>query len=143
MNSNSASIANDAKRVLREFEIFTETLEDNGSNLDQVSLQLSQFASSLETCERTVSQSRVYQMATVGTIRVIDSLLNEIGYNMQEASDELVTAESYAIGKFLIKITLIITQIKHKKIVTKNFDRYILKLLMRSNATKMNLKRCN
>ena len=99
LKHESGLIASDADRVLREFEIFTETLEDNGSNLDQVSLQLSQFASSLETCERTVSQSRVYQMATVGTIRVIDSLLGEIGDNMQEASDELVTAESYAIGK--------------------------------------------
>ena len=67
--------------------------------MDQVQLQLSQFASSLETCERTVSQARVYQKATDGTIHVINSLMKEIEQNLAEAEDQLNKAEKLAQGK--------------------------------------------
>ena len=56
LTSQSRDISADAHKTLSDFHLFEETLAESGSSMDQVQLQLSQFASSLETCERTVSQ---------------------------------------------------------------------------------------
>ena len=99
MTAQSRDISADAHKTLQDFHLFEETLAESGSSMDQVQLQLSQFASSLETCERTVSQARVYQKATDGTIHVINSLMKEIEQNLAEAEDQLNKAERLAQGK--------------------------------------------
>jgi len=89
----------EAQRVQADFKLFEETLEDTNQSMDQVQLQLSQFASSLETCERTVSQSRVYQHATSGTITVIERVLTDIQEILADAELSIDKATVFAEGK--------------------------------------------
>ena len=88
----------EAQRVQADFKLFEETLEDTNQSMDQVQLQLSQFASSLETCERTVSQSRVYQHATSGTITVIERVLTDIQEILADAEFSIDKATVFAEG---------------------------------------------
>ena len=102
LTSHSRDISDNAHKTLQDFHLFEETLVESGSSMDQVQLQLSQFASSLETCERTVSQARVYQKATDGTIHVVNSLMSEIEVNLEDAHQQLYRAESLAEGKCVL-----------------------------------------
>lgn len=96
---NSEGLEDEAQHVLDRFEDFMYELQNSGKTIEQVELQLDQFISSLETCERTVSSTMVTQQATEGTMSVIRTMLRDIDQVLDDTSETLKEAEELASSK--------------------------------------------
>ena len=89
----------DAEDVVESFEHFQAQLARSNKTTEKVKMQLDQFVSSMETCERTVSSTRVTQRATAGTISVINTILEDIDDTLDGTKDQLKEAEALAQGR--------------------------------------------
>jgi hypothetical protein len=77
-------------------------LAASNKTIETVRLQLDQFASAMETCERSVSRTRIAQHATEGTKSVIKTMLSDIESTLESTKDELKIAEELAAGKIFL-----------------------------------------
>ena len=93
-------------------------LAASNKTIETVRLQLDQFASAMETCERSVSRTRIAQHATEGTKSVIKTMLSDIESTLESTKDELKIAEELAAGKIFLAYFLKML-ILFKKIITR------------------------
>ena len=106
--SASRNFDEDVYEVLDVFEAFMKDLSDTNQTFSSVMLQLHQFKSQMETCERSISHSKNQQRATEGTISVIESIFSGIERALRDAHDQLSDAENLSRGKinfFILNIT--------------------------------------
>ena len=100
LSFQSQGLEDEAEHVLNGFEDFMYELQNSGKTVEQVELQLAQFMSSLETCERTVSSTMVTQQATEGTMSVIRTMLRDIDQVLDDTAITLKEAEELAESEF-------------------------------------------
>lgn len=98
LNDQSQDLEVEVEDVLRSFDLFQQSLSTSNTTAEMVKIQLDQFISSMETCEGTVSRTRVIQRATEGTISVIKAMLDDIGVTLDGTKDQLEVAEGLAAG---------------------------------------------
>lgn len=106
--SASRNFDEDVYEVLDVFEEFMKDLSDTNQTFSSVMLQLHQFKSQMETCERSISHSKNQQRATEGTISVIESIFSGIERALRDAHDQLSDAENLSRGNtnlVILKIT--------------------------------------
>jgi len=98
LKSQSQDFQFEVEDLLIKFSLFQSGLVSSNKTLELVKIQLDQFVSSMETCEGTVSRTKVTQTATKGTIMVIDKALDDIRATLDETKEQLSEAEKLASG---------------------------------------------
>jgi len=133
----------DVYEVLDVFEDFMNDLSDTNQTFSSVMLQLHQFKSQMETCERSISHSKNQQRATEGTISVIESIFHGITDALTDAKEQLSDAESLSRGNFKIQRTESYQKLKVNTNDTKSSVHCSRNRWVLLTNTRLKAKRCN
>jgi len=78
-----------AEDILADYKQMIQELSEAGQSAQDVQLKLDQFASSLESCENSVTASKEKQLATKGTIRTLENEIVKIEETVIATGEDL------------------------------------------------------
>merc|ERR1719223_1829817 len=85
-----------AEDILADYKQMIQELSEAGQSAQDVQLKLDQFASSLESCENSVTASKEKQAATKGTIRTLENEIVKIEETVIATSEDLDSIKQLA-----------------------------------------------